>query len=393
MTGLDEVGPERLAELVDGAPARDDAEREVVALMEGARGLEPGASDALRERVLRGARRADGDPAGVGPAAGPARLDPRHWLGSGERRRRGLMVAAPVMAGNIANAVAIPALTGGGSSDTAARERTAEAPPAAARASGAAAPAPIAPAAPDASIPAETLAPSAAAPATTDRGRLQRVTAWTRVRVADVDALSAASTRAMGIVRGLGGFTASSDYGVPSGDRGSNALVFRVPVGRAQDALAAFGRLGTVTGQTADIVDVSDRVAAADRGVGRLEVRLAELTARLAGDPANAALAGEVARTQAWLERARATSAALERSARLATLRLTLTTQGPPAPPQDEGRFVGALTDSWDRLAGAAAWLLGALVLLAPFAALAALAAVAAGRLRARSTRRLMGSA
>jgi hypothetical protein len=104
-------------------------------------------------------------------------------------------------------------------------------------------------------------------------------------------------------------------------------------------------------------------------------------------------VAGEVARAEARLERARAAGAALERSARLATLRLTLTTEGPAAAPEEEGRFVGALTDSWDRLTGVAAWLLGALVLLAPLVALAALAAVGAARLRARSARRLMGSA
>lgn len=392
MTGPPEVGPERLGELVDGAPPRDAAERALVALMEDVRGSDPGASEELRERVTGAARRAVTGTGG-GTAARTGRLGALRRLGSAGSHRRGLMVATPVIAGIIALAVAIPAMTGGGSGGTAVDEGAAEA-PAAARGSGGASAAPdSARRLQDEPGSAEAVAPAAAAPTGTDRDRLQRVTAWTRVRVADVDALSRAGTRAMDVVRGLGGFTASSDYGVPSGDRGSNELVFRVPVARTQDALVAFGRLGTVTGQSADIVDVTDRVAAADRRVERQEERLAGLRADLAADPADAGLARAVARAEAALERTRAARAALERSARLATLRLTLTTEGPPAAPEEEGRFVGALTDSWDRLAGAAAWLIGALVLLAPLAALAVIAALGVGRLRARSARRLMGSA
>ena len=81
------------------------------------------------------------------------------------------------------------------------------------------------------------------------------MTASTRVRVESVTALSRASDRAMATVRGLGGYTVSSDYSVPNASTGTNVLVFRVPVARADRAIAGFGRLGTVIGQSADIVD------------------------------------------------------------------------------------------------------------------------------------------
>jgi hypothetical protein len=219
------------------------------------------------------------------------------------------------------------------------------------------------------------------------------VTAETRVQVEDVEALSRASASAMRTVRQLGGFTASSDYDVPSADEGTNRLVFRVPVDRAEDALAAFGRLGVVTGQSADIVDLTERLGAQGDRADALRVTVAELRARAAADPADAALAAELARAEATLRQAVAQRAATERATRLATLRLTLTTQGPPPPITGEGRFTGPLSRAGERLGDAAAWTLAAVVLVGPFALLAAGAGWGALRLRGRAQRRLMGSA
>jgi hypothetical protein len=113
----------------------------------------------------------------------------------------------------------------------------------------------------------------------------------------------------------------------------------------------------------------------------------------VAADPADAALAGALARAEASLRRAEAQRAATERATRLATLRLTLTTQGPPPPITGEGRFMGPLSRAGARLGDATAWLLGALVLVGPFVLLAAGAGWGMLRLRGRAQRRLMGSA
>lgn len=394
------VGPERMGELVDGATPAGDEERALVALMAEARALEPGAPGDLRARVLAAAREREGAAERDAPRPGRA-LAPRRWLGDGAARRRRLLVAAPVTAAIVALAVAIPVLDGGGGRDVATPVAGAgeERPGGAERLRGEGAPALAAPSAGsvEAAPPADGGAPRAVpAPAPgpdAASGRLQRVSVSTRVQVEDVGALSRASGSAMRTVRRLGGFTASSDYGVPDGSRGANALVFRVPVGRVDAALAAFADLGTVLRQDADIVDVTDRVAAADVRVTRLREGLATARAEAAADPSDAARARAAVRAGRRLERAQAAVAAERRAARLATLRLTLTTEGPAAAPVEEGRFAGPIADAGDRLARALAWLLGALVLLAPVAALAALSAWGARRMRGRAARRLMRSA
>jgi hypothetical protein len=68
-------------------------------------------------------------------------------------------------------------------------------------------------------------------PATT---RLNKYEAWLRVRVAE-DLLSKATTRAMQIARGYGGYVASVDMNTP-GKSGSSSLVLRVPVTKVEDS-------------------------------------------------------------------------------------------------------------------------------------------------------------
>jgi hypothetical protein len=194
----------------------------------------------------------------------------------------------------------------------------------------------------------------------------------------------------MATVRRLGGFTASSDYDVPNRARGTNRLVFRVPVRRVQDAIGAFGRLGTVTGQSVDIEDVTARLGSRRAAVARAQERVDELRARVQASQGDAALRAALAAAEAALERAQAAQAALARRAALATVHLTLTTEEPSPPPATQGLFGGTLDRAGGRLAAALAWVLGAVVLLGPFAVLAALAAWTAARWRRRSARRLM---
>ena len=381
MTEHDPMGPERLGELVDGAPPRDDDERALVELLTETRALEPAAPEALRERVR----------AQVAQDPPRERRSPFAWWGSADARRR-LLIAAPVAAGIAAIAIALPLVTGGDSGSpvgqkSAAGEAATALRDSAPQSSAAPARAPAPPAAAGGLSAGDVQALGA------DPRRAQKVTASTRVRVEGVTALSKASDRAMTAVRSLGGYTASSDYSVPNGSTGTNVLVFRVPVAKAEQAIAAFGRLGTVIGQSADIVDVTARLGAQGRAVERLTARVDRLRAEVAARPGDAALAARLEAAEASLRAAEARATATRARADLARLNLTLTTEGPPAAPVKEGRFLGPLSDAGSRLAGATAWLLGALVLIGPFAAVALLAAWGAARLRRRSSRRLMGSA
>ena len=88
---------------------------------------------------------------------------------------------------------------------------------------------------------------------------------------------------------------------MPNGGEGTNRLVFRVPVDRAEDALAAFGRLGVghrpERGHRRPDRAARRQATAADA----LRASVAELRARAAADPADAALAAELARAEAAL--------------------------------------------------------------------------------------------
>jgi hypothetical protein len=211
VSGPEAIGPERLAELVDGAAPRDEPERRTIGLLAAVRELEAGASEALRLRVLRAA-------ATPAPAGAMERLRAR--LRSADRRTLAL-VAAPAAAAIAAAAVLLPVLTSGGPG------RSGDAP---------AAEAPAAPSAQGA--PAEGLARQAAA--------------GVRVRVDGVEELSRARSRAMAVVHDLGGVTITSVDSVPGATRAVSRLVFRVPAARVDDAIAAFARLGTVTGRQAE---------------------------------------------------------------------------------------------------------------------------------------------
>ena len=194
VSGAGAIEPGRLAELVDGAPPRDAAEVRMSELLAAVREVEPGAPEALRLRVRAAAT--------APPAAGPlARLGARL---RGADRRRLALVAAPAAAAIVALAVAIPVLTSGG-----------EAPSGSAPAAGG-----------DAAGSAQRAAPAAPEAAPADRAAPAR---------------ARASARAIAIVRGLGGTTVSVDD--PAG-AGPVRIVFRVPAARADEAIAALGRLG-----------------------------------------------------------------------------------------------------------------------------------------------------
>ena len=92
-------------------------------------------------------------------------------------------------------------------------------------------------------------------------GRLQQYDATLGLRVKDVDALSAATKRAMTVTRALGGYVASVNYSTRGGQRGGALLVLRVPITEVQTALGELTSLGTILRQQTAVQDVTRRAS------------------------------------------------------------------------------------------------------------------------------------
>src|SRR5512146_1054386 len=223
-------------------------------------------------------------------------------------------------------------------------------------------------------------APTAVPPA---RGRLQDYDATLSLRVHDATALSAATKRALRIVRSLGGFAGSVNLNV-DGAEGEATLRLRVPVTHVQDAVQRLSELGTITGESVGIQDVQAGVNALDRTIARLQKQLRGLRAQPQTPAVQRKIAALTARVQ-QLQRSRANTV---RNARLATISLQLTTRTPVVQPKpaQHGPLHGAVVAlSWLGIGALYALVVGgpvALVLLAVW--------LAARALRRRSERRLL---
>lgn len=214
-----------------------------------------------------------------------------------------------------------------------------------------------------------TIAPTA--------GRLQRYDATLRLRVKDVDALSAATRRAIDMTRRLGGYVGSVQYATRGGERGGATLVLRVPVASVQSELASLSSLGTILQQHTGILDVTRRVDREARQIAELERQLAEAS------PADAPA------IRAKLATLRAKHARLLKSARLARITLGLTTpakQAAAAP----SRLDRTLDDAGSVLVRELQILLYALVVAGPLLLLGAVGIAAARAQRRRSDARLL---
>ncbi len=211
------------------------------------------------------------------------------------------------------------------------------------------------------------------APAT---ARLQRYQATLRLRVKDVDGLSSAAKRAMGLAHGLGGYVASVQYATRSKGGGAT-LVLRVPVARVQTALTRLAALGTILQQHTGILDVTRRVDREALQISQLEHALAN------APPAEAVV------IRAKLATLRAKHARLLKSARLAKITLALTT---PATHQaaTSGRFDRTLDDAGAVLLREGEILLYALVVAGPLLLLGGAGIAAARGARRRGDRRLL---
>ena len=130
----------------------------------------------------------------------------------------------------------------------------------------------------DADSPKALTAPSVGAPA-----RLQHTDASLQVRVGDVDALAAATSRATRIATSLGGYAQSVDYRTPDGGGGASYLELRVPAQNVKTAIAQLGALGTLVSQELSVTDLQQTFRTQSEQIAQLRRRVAALHAALAG--------------------------------------------------------------------------------------------------------------
>jgi hypothetical protein len=126
---------------------------------------------------------------------------------------------------------------------------------------------------------AQSLAPTGSS------GRLQHTDASLRVRVPDVEHLSAATRAATRIATSLGGYAQSVDYQTPQRGNGTAYLELRVPAQNVQRALQQLGGLGTLVSQNVSVNDLQHALQVESEQIAQLRRRITALQKALA-DPA-----------------------------------------------------------------------------------------------------------
>lgn len=231
-------------------------------------------------------------------------------------------------------------------------------------------------------VPAqEDAATAEAVPSTGAPLRAQDYRAQLTVRVDDA---GRATQEAMRIAGLLGGYVVTANWADGEGD---SLIVVRVPIGRAQDAIARFSQLGELIAQQYSLQDLQATIDQLDAEIERLQGRIADLER----DLRNPALTrSERAVLRAQLEQARleldsylAQRNSTAEQSRAAEITLTLTT--------DQGEQ-GVVDDAVDALADVWRWVLAVLIVGAPFAALLLVAFLVVRRLRRRANERLLGA-
>ncbi len=204
-------------------------------------------------------------------------------------------------------------------------------------------------------------------------GRLQRFQAEMRLRVADVEELSAATKSAMRIAQSLRGYVVSVQYDAPAQGVGGAQIVVRVPTARVQTALTQLSALGTILGQRIGIEDLQQPADDLTAQIEDTQREIAQLRRRLENttlaDEERAVLQARLADARRRLTDLRTALSGTRAEASFATISLGLTTERiEPAAVED-----GRLDDLKEILAWEGTALLYVLVIAGPFVLLALL--------------------
>jgi hypothetical protein len=224
----------------------------------------------------------------------------------------------------------------------------------------------------------------AALPATS--GRAQLYEAELTLKVAD---LSAATKRALRLTHDFDGYVRSVEYG-SGAERGSAALVVRVPVGSVQEAVVRYSAIGRILDQHVSIRDVQPQVDRRFRLLQAQRDTIAKLQARLESPSLTAAersaLEDRLVAARRQLVVLQKQQAALRRQTAYATVSLDLRSKEQAVVvPHEPGRIGRALHRSGEIVADEAKVLVYVLVVGAPFFVCGA---VALGGLSVRRRRR-----
>jgi hypothetical protein len=179
--------------------------------------------------------------------------------------------------------------------------------------------------------PAQAHAPAAAKAfgVPTTPSRVQQYGAMLSLRIPTATGVSNAVKRAMQITASLGGYS-TSVHANSYGKEATAELTLKIPRDHVQEALTRLAQLGTITSEQVDVLDKQAGLNATDRQIARLQKQLAALRAEPPSDATKTRIAQLTARIEA-LQRGEAQT---RRTAHYATIRLSLTTAQPVAPPK-----------------------------------------------------------
>jgi hypothetical protein len=240
----------------------------------------------------------------------------------------------------------------------------------------------------------KTLAPATLPP---DQGRLQHYDVSLSLRVRDQDALSKATNDAMRLARGFGGFVAGVEYSSAENTRGDAALTLRVPIGKVDQAIARFSKLGTIRDQHVSIQDLQATVSAQNGAILDTRKSIATLHEKLQDGSLPAArrleLQHRLATQESRLKALLGERGGTVREGRLATVSLAFTTAKRHAGVHHPGRIGRAAHDAVTLLARLGAGAVYVAILLGPLVALALVLLVIGRALRRRGESRLLARA
>ena len=235
---------------------------------------------------------------------------------------------------------------------------------------------------------------------TIPKNRLVHADATLQVRVPSHSALTKATNEATQIVGSLGGYAQSVQYQSSRNGTGNAFLQLRVPVGKAETALAKLASLGTLVSQQVSTQDLQQQLTQQNDQIGTLRREIAVYVQALQNPSLSAtervALQIKLANARHSLKLVRKARTATVASGATANISLTLTTN------KDAG-IVPAhhTTGRFDRLLGSAARFLAlegiivlyALVVLSPLLILGGLTWWILRERRRREESRLLASA
>lgn len=241
---------------------------------------------------------------------------------------------------------------------------------------------------------AQNLAPATLAP---DRTRLQHYDVSLSLRVRDQDALSKATNEAMRLTRGFGGFVAGVEYSSAESSRGDATLTLRVPVGKIDQAIARFSKLGTIRAQHVSIQDLQAAVNAQNRAILETRKSIASVQEKLADPNLTAArrieLQHQLAAAQNRLKALLGERGGTIREGRLATVSVGFTTAKRQAGAHQPGRIGRAAHDAVTLLVKVAAGAVYVVILLGPLVVLGLMLFLIARAVRRRGEGRLLARA